>query len=116
MTLPLSPALRRRMALWLCPELAVPVAITAVAPITAPVFHGRIRPYWWRNEPLRDFLTGSHRQLTLEETRAEAVKRFGDGVPSISAIHRYWTRLDKLKAAQGPQFTEFLTQTEANDG
>lgn len=116
MTLPLSPALRRRMALWLCPELAVSAATTVVAPITAPEFPGKIRPYWWRNEPLRDFLTASHRQLTLEETRAAAVKRFGDGVPSISAIHRYWTRLDKIKAAQRPQFTEFLIQTEANDG
>lgn len=111
-----SPSLRRRVALWLCPELAIPSAPRAVDPASLPIFRGNIRPYWWRNEPLRDFLTASHRQLTLEETRTEAVKRFGDGVPSISAIHRYWTRLDNLKAHQGAGFTHFLTHKERNDG
>ena len=116
MTLLFSPSLRRRVALWLCPELAVPSAPRAIDPESLPIFRGNFRPYWWRNEPLRDFLTASHRQLTLEETRAEAVKRFGNGVPSISAIHRYWTRLDELKAGHEADFPKFLKHMEANDG
>lgn len=116
MTPLLSPAVRRRIALWLCPELAAPAMPGGIDLTTLPIFRGHIRPYWWRNEPLRTFLTVSHRQMTLEEVRAEAAKRFGKGVPSTSAIHRYWTRLDELKADQGAGFTQFLTDKERNDG
>lgn len=110
----LSPSTRRRVALWLCPELSVSPAVFDATSL--PVFRGNIRPYWWRNEPLRDFLTAAHRQLTLEETRAKAIEQFGKDVPSISAIQRYWARLDAFKAAQRSEFTEFPTQMEAKDG
>ena len=56
------------------------------------------RPRWWGNAELRVFLTASHRKLTMVEARSEAVLRFGEGVPSLSALHRYWQRLDALRS------------------
>jgi hypothetical protein len=109
-------AFRRRIALWLCPELEVRAAQPVFDPSSLPVFRGHYRPVWWRNEALRSFLTESHRRQTLEETRALAVEKFGDGVPSVSAIHRYWTRLDELKAASRPDFTQNPKPMEAIDG
>lgn len=105
---------RRRVALWLCPELHAPRAETGLP--EALIFPGNWRPRWWRNDALRDLLTLSHRRMTLEQVRDEAIRRGLTDVPSISAIQRYWARLDKVKAAQGPAFTSFPTQMEAQDG
>ena len=94
--------LRRGLALWLCPELAPPPAPLPVDPIDLPLWGAEFsRPRWWGNVELRVFLTASHRNLTMAEARAEAVLRFGEGVPSLSAIHRYWQRLDALRDAAG---------------
>ena len=69
-------------------------------PIDLPLWGAEFsRPRWWGNKELRVFLTASHRKLTMAETRAEALRRFGKCVPSQSALHRYWQRLDALQNA-----------------
>ena len=91
--------LRRRLALWLCPDLAPPPAPLPVDPIDLPLWDAEFaRPRWWGNAELRVFLTASHRKLTMAEARSEALRRFGEGVPSLSALHRYWQRLDALRS------------------
>lgn len=64
-----------------------------------PVWKNGRRPAWWSNLELRRFLTASHRQMRLQDARDKAVQTFGVGVPSISAIQRYWAQLD---VALGP--------------
>lgn len=92
---------RRRLALWLCPDLAPQPWPSD--PIDLPIWPGAFnRPKWWGNAELRVFLTTSHRRIKIVEARAEALRRFGDAVPSLSAIHRYWQRLDALRDAKAP--------------
>ena len=58
--------------------------------------HGR-RPAFWRDEEVRDFFTVAHRRMSLSEAREECRQRFGvDRVPSRSAVHRYWGKLDAV--------------------
>ncbi len=64
-----------------------------------PVWKNGRRPDWWSNIELRRFLTVSHRQMTLQDCRDKAVQTFGVGVPSLSAIQRFWSQLDR---AVGP--------------
>ncbi len=64
-----------------------------------PVWKNGRRPDWWSNIDLRRFLTVSHRQMTLQDCRDKAVQTFGVGVPSLSAIQRFWSQLDR---AVGP--------------
>lgn len=88
------PPLRRRLALWLCPDLG-PVAPQRLATLSdLPQFPGKSAPAWWSNDPLREFLTQAHRKLLLVEAHALAVTHFGDAAPSRSALHRYWQLLD----------------------
>lgn len=68
---------------------------------TVPEWPGKIIPQWWRVTELRSFLTKSHRKIRLVDVHAEALRRFGNCVPSQSAIHRYWQRLDALREAAG---------------
>ena len=103
--------LRRRLALWLCPDLAPLPAPMPVDPIDLPLWDAAFnRPRWWGNADLRVFLTASHRKLTMAETRAEALLRFGDCVPSLSALHRYWQRLDALRDAAPTQSSSQVTK------
>lgn len=64
-----------------------------------PVWSNGRRPPWWSNLELRRFLMAAHRQMTLQDCRDKAVQTFGVGVPSITAIQRFWSKLD---AAVGP--------------
>lgn len=64
-----------------------------------PVWKNGRRPDWWSNIDLRRFLTVSHRQMTLQDCRDKAVQSFGVGAPSLSAIQRFWSQLDR---AVGP--------------
>lgn len=61
-----------------------------------PVWRNGRRPPWWSNLPLRQFLVGAHRQMTLQDARDKAVQTFGTGVPSASSIQRFWGRLDTV--------------------
>ena len=65
-----------------------------------PIWPSGHRPPWWAHLELRQFLTISHRQMTMKDARAKAIELFGNDVPHISSIHRYWTRLD---VALGPR-------------
>lgn len=94
--------LRRRLALWLCPDLAPTPAPWPADPVDLPIWPTMSRPKWWGNAELRQFLTASHRQMRIVEAHAEATSRFGDGVPSLSALHRYWQQLDAYRDAQTP--------------
>jgi hypothetical protein len=65
----------------------------------APVWANGRRPPWWGNLEIREFLTRTHRQLRLLDVKAEGDVRFGDAFPSISAIQRFWARLDEIQRA-----------------
>jgi len=93
-------SLRRCLALWICPELASSQAKPDVL-LRAQIFKGNKTPEWWRNTGVRDFLTGAHRRMRIEDARAEAVRRFGAAAPSKSSIQRYWARLDLRIANAG---------------
>lgn len=54
------------------------------------------RPPWWGDLEIRELLTRSHRQMTLHEVAEIGRSRFGDRCPSISAIHRFWEKLDQI--------------------
>lgn len=88
--------LRRRVALWICPELAGPDAEAA--------WPSALRPEWWWNAPVREFLTSAHRTMTIREARTVCLERFGSA-PGASSISRFWQRLDALKAGRDP-FTQ----------
>ncbi len=64
-----------------------------------PIWKNGRRPDWWANIEMRRFLTAAHRQMKLQDARDKAVQTFGVGVPSVSAIQRYWAQLD---TALGP--------------
>ena len=95
--------LRRRLALWLCPDLAPASALWPADPIDLPLWPTLSCPKWWGNAELRQYLTASHRQMRIVAAHAEAVSRFGGGVPSLSALHRYWQPLDAYRDAQTPE-------------
>lgn len=63
----------------------------------APVWKSGRRPPWWNNLEVREFLTRAHRQMELAVVREIGVQRFGSAFPSVSAIQRYWARLDEIQ-------------------
>lgn len=64
-----------------------------------PIWRNGRRPVWWHDFEVREFLTVTHRQMALHLAEREGRRRFGDRCPGLSAIGRYWQRLD---AAFGP--------------
>jgi len=94
-------SLRRRLALWICPELGIP-ALPTVDTRRLKLFPTNRAPDWWFNVEIRDFLTAAHRQMTIADARAAAVARFGQRVPSLSSIQRYWARLDAVATSAAP--------------
>lgn len=77
--------------------LAVDGMVDAALNVThLPIWQNGRRPSWWSNVDLRKFLTDAHRQMTLQDCRQRAAQRFGEDVPSISALQRYWARLDQV--------------------
>lgn len=67
--------LRRRIALWLCPDLTPPAPDLPVDPIDLPLWDTEFsRPKWWGNAELRAYLTQTHRRLKLVDAQAEAVR------------------------------------------
>lgn len=55
------------------------------------------RPRWWGEKALRQFVTASHREMTITQCCAEAEQRFARTV-SRSSLQRYWALLDQAKA------------------
>ena len=105
---PLS--IRRRLALWLCPDPALNSA-AGHAPLP-PVYPGKAVPAWWTNAALREFLTQSHGRMQMVDAHAEAVRRFGATAPSRSALHRYWQLLEGLNDLSDttPAETHFIQE------
>lgn len=64
--------------------------------VTWPSSH---RPDWWADEELREFLTKSHRQMTIIQCCAEVERRFNRPF-SRSTLQRYWALLDKARQVQ----------------
>lgn len=61
-----------------------------------PIWRTGQRPKFWGDVEVREFLTAAHRQMTMVAVRAAAIERFGPArVPSMTALHRYWMRLDQ---------------------
>lgn len=62
-----------------------------------PIWSNGRRPPWWHNIPLRQHLTETHRQMTMQEALDAAKSKFGTAdLPSMSALNRYWMRLDEV--------------------
>lgn len=58
------------------------------------------RPKFWGDVEVRGFLLAMHRQATVDQVRERCIQAFGEErTPARSAIHRFWQRLDRLKAA-----------------
>ena len=58
------------------------------------------RPKFWGDVEVRGFLLATHRQATVDQVRDRCAEAFGEArTPTRSAIHRFWQRLDRLKAA-----------------
>lgn len=58
------------------------------------------RPKFWGDVEVRGFLLATHRQATVDQVRERCAEAFGEErTPTRSAIHRFWQRLDRLKAA-----------------
>ena len=58
------------------------------------------RPKFWGDVEVRGFLLATHRQATVDQVRERCAEAFGEArTPTRSAIHRFWQRLDRLKAA-----------------
>ncbi|PZR30318.1 hypothetical protein [Caulobacter segnis] len=58
------------------------------------------RPKFWGDVEVRGFLLATHRQATVDQVRDRCAEAFGQArTPTRSAIHRFWQRLDRLKAA-----------------
>ncbi|TNF21834.1 MAG: hypothetical protein EP318_06070 [Rhodobacteraceae bacterium] len=62
-----------------------------------PIWPSNKRPNWWHHLDVREFLTVSHRQMSLLEAAKQGKECFGDRCPGRSAIHIYWQRLDGAK-------------------
>lgn len=62
-----------------------------------PIWRRGRRPVWWSNIALRELLTECHRQVTLQEALDEARRRFPDCRLSMSALQRYWAKLDAAR-------------------
>lgn len=65
-----------------------------------PIWPSARRPSWWHHLDVREFLTVSHRQMSLPEAERQGQERFGDRCPRKSAIHIYWQRLDVAKTGK----------------
>lgn len=58
------------------------------------------RAKFWHDVEVRGFLLAMHRQATIDQVRERCIQAFGEErAPARSAIHRFWQRLDRLKAA-----------------
>lgn len=58
------------------------------------------RPKFWGDVEVRGLLLAMHRQATVDQVRERCIQAFGEErTPTRSAIHRFWQRLDRLKAA-----------------
>lgn len=77
-------------------------SLERIAPIAhqasyLPVWKNGRRAKWWSDLDVRAFLTRAHRQMTMKEARAALIDLYGrDRAPSVSAIHRYWMKLDQI--------------------
>lgn len=61
-----------------------------------PIWIGERRPDFWKDIPVRKYLTAAHRQMTIPETVRIGRIRFGERCPGRSVIGRYWVRLDRF--------------------
>lgn len=74
-------------------------SLSHLAEIThEPIWANGRRPPWWQDLEVREFLTASHRQMSLLQAARVGANRFGSRCPRKSAIHTYWQRLDRLHA------------------
>lgn len=68
-----------------------------------PIWPNGRRPPWWHDMEVREFLTRSHRQMSLVRCQKMGAARFGGRCPKKAAIHLYWMRLDTLTAVSKPK-------------
>lgn len=58
--------------------------------------HGR-RPSWWQDVEVALLVTRLHRLVEIGQAVALCRERFGiERAPSMSSLHRYWMKLDRL--------------------
>jgi len=59
-------------------------------------------PDFWSDNEVRATLIDLHREVQIGQARDILIGRFGaDRTPSITAIHRFWQRLDELRYRRG---------------
>lgn len=107
----LGVAIRRRIALWICPELLATsftdyakrrygddYALDAAR--LRPPRRGR-PPAFWSDVAVREVVIATHRQMTIDEALAAIVSQFGkERAPSRSALARYWKYLDSIRRSE----------------
>lgn len=67
-----------------------------------PIWVNGRRPAWWHDMEVREFLTRSHRQMSVLRAAEQGAKKFGARCPRKSAIGDYWLRLDQIAAQIAP--------------
>lgn len=70
-----------------------------------PIWPSGRRPPWWHHLDVREFLTVTHRQMSLDEAERQGRAHFGDRCPRRTAIHSYWQRLDVAKTGKTLRLT-----------
>lgn len=59
------------------------------------------RPKWWPDVAVRTFVTGLHREMTLDAALEACRVRFGsERAPKRSSLARFWQRLDQARGWQ----------------
>lgn len=59
-------------------------------------------PKFWPDIEVRELLVGLHRQCDLHAAHRLLVGRVGpERTPSVSAIHRFWMQLDRVRTGRG---------------
>lgn len=64
----------------------------------APIWKNGKRPKWWPDIEIRAFIVRAHNQMSCLICAELGAKRFGSRFPKKTAIHEFWTRLDKITA------------------
>lgn len=58
-------------------------------------------PKFWSDAPVRKAIIAAHREMTIDELRAQLAAEFGPTrVPPRSSIHRLWQRIDQRAAKE----------------
>lgn len=59
------------------------------------------RPVWWADVPVRTFVAGLHREMTIDAALDACRERFGASrAPKRTSLASFWKRLDQARGMQ----------------